>query len=208
MAAVAVFGGALSTLGIVAFGTLFRYREHPHASTTAAASSLPVSLLQDSSDYTQPWVSNRAAQDILTYLHASYPLILLFFFLTAFTVRSITTSRTEEEDDDQGSGSSQLGPGGKALLKKTPLHASKRPQQDILDFSRPRKLLFEWLSLAAALTFVGNAITIVSHALYARSEEWWCGQAAVVSLVIWSLGSGDILTLYRYTMSAPSWSTL
>lgn len=122
----------------------------------------------------KPWVSNRTAQDILTYTHIAYPLILLVFFLTVFTLRSIFTASS---DDSTQETEEQLGPGGKPLPKKT-----KRRKDDTrdLDFSRSRKLLFEWVSLAAALTYVGDAITVIVHALYARKEEWWCGQSVVV----------------------------
>ncbi|GAM85402.1 hypothetical protein ANO11243_034090 [Dothideomycetidae sp. 11243] len=125
----------------------------------------------------------RTAQNILTYLHSAYPLILLAFFIAAFTVRSIATSRAESDADEEVPDPSQLGPGGKPLPRKSPARLRKESQQDVLDFSRPRKLLFQWLSLGAAMTLVGNAVTVVVHALYARDEDWWCGQAMVIYVV-------------------------
>ena len=122
-----------------------------------------------------PWVSTRSAQSILTYLHFAYPLILLAFFITIFTLRSILTA---SKDNTVGATEEHIGPGGKPLPKKI----STETRSHDLDFSRPRKLLFMWLALGAALTFVGTAITIIVHALYARSEQWWCGQSVVVSL--------------------------
>lgn len=125
-----------------------------------------------------PWVSNNTAQRLLTTIQFAYPVILLFFFIAIFTLRSIVTSRSDKSEEQTSE--DQLGPGGKPLPKKKAPAASSK--QNALDFSRPRKLLFEWISLGVALTFVGNAITIIVHALYARSEEWWCGQAPVVSI--------------------------
>ena len=51
---------------------------------------------------------------------------------------------------------------------------------EALDFSKPRKLLFEWLSVAVVFTFAGNILVVIVHALYARKEQWWCGQAPTV----------------------------
>lgn len=125
-----------------------------------------------------PWVSNNTAQRLLTTIHFAYPVVLLVFFMAVFTIRSIVTSSSNKSGETTSE--EQLGPGGKPLpKKKAPLLNSNR---NMLDFSRPRKLLFEWISLGVALTFVGNSITVIVHALYARSEEWWCGQAPVVSI--------------------------
>lgn len=179
MAAV-VLGGLSSTLGIVLFSKLVQKRPHNDDASSSSPSLSPLlSYSADTPDLKQPWVSNHRAQGILTYLHIAYPLVLLVWFIVVFTLRSIATSRTEEEDvETDPSTPTQVGPGGKPLPKISPSRSDGK--QDVLDFSKPRKLLFEWLSLGAALTFVGNAITVVVHALYARNEDWWCGQAVVV----------------------------
>lgn len=130
-------------------------------------------------DTTSAWMSNNTAVQVLKVLHFAYPLILLVFFITTFTAYSIISASNGNDEKEQAP-EEHTGPGGKPLPKKTGANAGKR--QDVLDFSRPRKLLFEWLALGAALTFVGNAITIIVHALYSRSEQWWCGQATVVSI--------------------------
>ena len=130
---------------------------------------------------TRQWLSNEAALQLLKYLHFAYPLILLVFFITTFTAHSIIAANNHNDEEEQGP-EEHTGPGGKALPKKKGPNAAKT--KDVLDFSRPRKLLFEWLSLGATLTFLGNCITVVVHALYARDEQWWCGQATVVSLAL------------------------
>jgi hypothetical protein len=114
------------------------------------------------------WVAEHKAQRLLSIIHFAYPIVLLVYFLTTFTIRSILSAPKQESDDKTSE--PQLGPGGKPLPKK------KAPAEDkntFLDFSRPRKLLFEWLALAATLTLAGNAVTVVVHALYARKEEWF-----------------------------------
>ncbi|KAG9552746.1 hypothetical protein KCU97_g19394, partial [Aureobasidium melanogenum] len=70
----------------------------------------------------------------------------------------------------------------------------------------PRKLLFEWLSLAATLTLAGNAVTVVVHALYARKEEWWCGQATVVYIVGAFMVYTLILISIFDTQPSPTWA--
>jgi len=116
------------------------------------------------------------AAKFLDFLQYAYPIILLAFFLLAFTVRSIATSSSANSKADEPI----YGPGGKPLpLSKKAKKSSKSDPGPKL--SRPRKLVFEWLSVAACLTFVANAINVIVHALYARRHGWWCGQAPVVS---------------------------
>jgi hypothetical protein len=136
------------------------------------------------------WVAEHKAQRLLSIIHFAYPIVLLVYFLTTFTIRSILSAPSQDSDDKTSE--PQLGPGGKPLPKK------KAPAEDkntFLDFSRPRKLLFEWLALAATLTLAGNAVTVVVHALYARKEEWWCGQATVVSRIVINRHSTHVLSM-------------
>lgn len=137
------------------------------------------------------WPSNHTSIQVLKYLHFAYPLILIAFFITTFTAHSIFAANSATIDDDTRADGHHTGPGGKPLPKKAPGANGPGSNKSVLDFSRPRKLLFEWLALGAALSFVGNAITVVVHALYAREEQWWCGQAVVVRLALCALRSID-----------------
>lgn len=129
-----------------------------------------------SSNSSLPWVSDPVAQGVQTVVHIVHPILLLFLYLVAFTVRSITTA----SNDNDTKPAPQLGPLGKPLPAK---NAGKRepviPQE--LDFSKPRKLLFEWLSVGVLFSLLGNIVVVIVHALYAREERWWCGQATTVS---------------------------
>lgn len=129
-----------------------------------------------------PLVSNSTTRSLLLYLHYASPIVLLLFFLTAFTIRSVAASSSpnRNSNDLDTTDHAPTGPGGKPLPKRTPPRTppKKDPQAD--DLPRARKLLFEWLSVLVALTFVANAINIIVHALYGRSEQWWCGQSVVV----------------------------
>ena len=44
-----------------------------------------------------PFASDAVARRILNYTQVAYPIILLFVYLTAFTVRSISTARNDND---------------------------------------------------------------------------------------------------------------
>lgn len=128
----------------------------------------------------KPWVSSRTAQDLLLYIHFAYPPLLLALFLVAFTVHSIVTA---SKDTTIAVSPDQTGPGGKPLPKNTgPSARSKKTE--ITDFSRARKLLFDLLSVGVILTFVGNAVVVILHALIYRKDNWWCGQSVAVGFTL------------------------
>ncbi|KAL8907517.1 MAG: hypothetical protein Q9171_005832 [Xanthocarpia ochracea] len=125
----------------------------------------------------RPAKSNRTAQTILVYVHFGSPIILILFFLIAFTAHSIATASVDTTvKDPQG----QTGPGGKPLPRKP----RKTPQgNNGLDFSPARKLLFNWLSVGTIATFVANAVVVITHALVDREENYWCGQSVAIYIV-------------------------
>ncbi len=124
----------------------------------------------------RPWVSNQFAQNILIYVRYSYPVILLVFFLAATTTHAVVTASKDELVQPMPD---QTGPGGKPLPRTLSPGAKKKTQQTI-DFSPTRKLFFGWISVAAILTFLGDAVIIMVHALMDKENHWWCGQSAVV----------------------------
>ncbi|KAK1055369.1 ATP-binding cassette-type vacuolar membrane transporter Hmt1, partial [Friedmanniomyces endolithicus] len=145
-----------------------------------------------------PWVSNPTALLILHYLQVISPILLLALYVITFTVHSIVTAR---DDDDPTTAPEQLGPGGKPLPKKN--IDKKGPRlAEAYDFSKPRKLLFEWISLGVLATFAGNITVVIVHALVERGERWWCGQAPTIYLV----GSFMVYALFLVTLidSKPS----
>jgi hypothetical protein len=111
-------------------------------------------------------------------LQIGSPIANLLIYLIAFTIRSITTARNDNDIDHEPQ---QLGPGGKPLPTHNHNIKGAHPK-DSLDFSRPRRILFEWLSAGILLSLVGNIIIVLTHALYDRKHEWWCGQAPTVGL--------------------------
>ena len=48
------------------------------------------------------------------------------------------------------------------------------------EFTRPRRLLLEWLSVGVVFSLTANIIIVLVHALVARKEKWWCGEAPTV----------------------------
>ena len=125
------------------------------------------------------FLSDSVALQVRNYVQIAYPLVVLFVYLFAFTVRSIKTSR-RSSDALANDEPRQLGPNGKPLPAPKP----KKDGDSIraLDFSRARKLLFQWLTVGVACSLLGNIIVVIVHALYSRKEGWWCGVAPVVSL--------------------------
>ncbi|KAL8667541.1 MAG: hypothetical protein Q9168_007245 [Polycauliona sp. 1 TL-2023] len=138
----------------------------------------------------RPAVSNRTAQSILIYTHFASPIILVVFFLVAFTAHSIATASVDSTVKDP---KDQTGPGGKPL----PSTARKTSQETIaLDFSPARKLLFNWLSVGTIATFLANAAVVIAHALVDRKEHWWCGQ----SVAIYVVASFFVYTLFLISL--------
>ena len=138
-----------------------------------------------------PWVSHETAQDILIYTHYSSPVILVTFFLVAFTAHSIATASV---DTIVRPSTEQTGPGGKPLPQKVKPSAKERQQKNALDFSRGKKLLFEWLSVGTSLTFIGNAVVVILHTLFNRKDNWWCGESVAVCLYLETITEQTALT--------------
>ena len=121
----------------------------------------------------KPWLSDKTAQDILVYTHFSSPIILLAFFLIAFTAHSIATASSDAVVKPSAT---QVGPGGKPL----PQNTRGKFRKDALDFSRARKLVFIWLSVGTTVSFLGNAGVVIFHAVVQRKDNWWCGESVAV----------------------------
>lgn len=122
------------------------------------------------------YISNDHARSLLHVLHYVYPPLVIFWFLGAFTIRSIILAKPAEPVAPV----TQIGPIGKPLPPKQRRSEDKSKTVQ-LDFSRPRKLLFDWLSFLLTATFAANAANVIVQALARRDEGWWCGKSVVVS---------------------------
>jgi hypothetical protein len=150
------------------------------------------------------WSYAAPLRKTVTILQYAYPIVMLVFFLAAFTVRSIAASKSNANIAKP----TTTGPGGKPLPATDPTrNFVKKTAHD--DVTQTQKRLFEWVSLAAALTFVGNSTVVIAHALIKKEEEYWAGKATVVC--IGSLAAPDMFEARahytRSTSSAPSSST-
>ena len=126
-------------------------------------------------DSTELWFSNQVAAHILHVTHYAYPIILLLAFLLVFTFHSVYTAA---DDTVNSSGPKKTGPGGKPLPPTTRRSGKQTATETETDFSRSQKLTFNWLLVGVIISFVGNAVNTILHALVKR--PWWCGKATVV----------------------------
>jgi hypothetical protein len=118
-----------------------------------------------------------AVQLFFSILQIAYPLVVLFVYLVSFTTRSIATARNDNDESTQQT--TQLGPGGKPLPKHTKTAKNHR-DDEVADFTKPQKLLFQWLTVGVTFSLLGNIVVVLAHALVERKEGWWCGQSPTV----------------------------
>lgn len=123
------------------------------------------------------WEHASTLTPIVTVVQYAYPIFLLFFFLAAFTARSILSSNSNSNVAKP----TTTGPGGKPLPATDPTRNFVK-RQVLDDVTRSQKLVFNWLSLLAAVTFIGNAALVIAHAVIKRAEHWWSGKQVVVRL--------------------------
>ncbi|CAI6334926.1 unnamed protein product [Periconia digitata] len=115
---------------------------------------------------------------VVQFIQYANPVFLLLFFLVAFTVRSIVSSTSNRNVETP----TTTGPGGKPLPATDPTRNFVKDQAHD-DVTHTQKLVFAWLSVFAALTFIANAALTIIHAIIARSDHWWSGRAVVIYLV-------------------------
>jgi hypothetical protein len=143
-----------------------------------------------------PSLSAKIASQILLYTHFAYPLVVLVFFLIAFTANSILTASAVTEPSNSN------GPGGKPLPANKTTVELRENQREV---SPLRKAVFNWLSIAVIATFVGNAANVIVHALTERG--WWCGESVAVSRLPDSFERWLQIDFDRFTLCRPSFST-
>jgi hypothetical protein len=128
-------------------------------------------------DHQPRWRHAATLHSALTLLQYAYPLFMLGFFLAAFTIRSIAATKANSNIAKP----TTTGPGGKPLPATDPTrNFVKKTTHD--DVTPMQKGIFEWVSLATALTFFGNSVLVIAQALAKQSESWWCGQSVVVCI--------------------------
>lgn len=121
------------------------------------------------------WSHAASLRKTVTVLQYAYPIVLLFFFLVAFTLRSIAATNSNANIAKP----TTTGPGGKPLPATDPTrNFVKKAIHD--DVTQTQKRVFEWVSLTAALTFIGNSVLVIAHSLVMKKEHWWAGKSVVV----------------------------
>ena len=120
-----------------------------------------------------PWLSANIASQVLLYIHFAYPLVVLVFFLVAFTANSIWAASEVAEPANSN------GPGGKPLPANKNAESLRKLRKQQLEVGPLQKAVFNWLSIAVIASFVGNSVNVIVHALTERG--WWCGESVAVS---------------------------
>ncbi|KAH8600493.1 putative heavy metal tolerance protein [Bisporella sp. PMI_857] len=110
---------------------------------------------------------------LLDIIHFNYPWVLAVVFLVAFVIHSIRSAESHINNAPV-----LLGPGGKPLPRT--IKKSDRERYKLEDFSPIRKWAFINISAAVILTYLGNAVNIIVHALAKRDSGWWCGEAKAI----------------------------
>jgi ATP-binding cassette, subfamily B, vacuolar membrane transporter HMT1/ACLQ len=126
------------------------------------------------------WHGQNIVATVLAAVYYFSPVVLLFFFLVAFTIRSVRASSpptVEELNNGPTVSEILIGPGGKPLPQRK-LTGLQRRRDKANDFSLPRKLVFQWLSIGATSTFLCSAAAVITHVL--NEHQWWCGDQLVV----------------------------
>ncbi|KAL1958442.1 hypothetical protein VTO42DRAFT_4543 [Malbranchea cinnamomea] len=105
------------------------------------------------------------------------PVLLIIIFAVSFVAHSIITARKITPNVTVRSG-----PGGRPLPKRM-RSAAVVPTPVEREFSPKVKLLFKWLSVGVMFTFLVDAAVNISHTIFERRQQWWCGQSTVVYIV-------------------------
>jgi len=120
-----------------------------------------------------------AADRALDIVHYFSPIILFFFFLIVFIIRSIQVTTPLSTDNGNGHTPHPYGPGGKALPQRKAT-GLMREMDKKKDFPRSQKLVFVWLMMLATFTFVVSGVLLLIHWCKDHNNGWWCGQPVIV----------------------------
>lgn len=114
----------------------------------------------------------HAARELLEYLQTCYPVFFLLLFFVVFLASSMAKAGKLNEHDPH-----RVGPGGRPLPRRSRSSGVNVRKE----FSKNVKHVFNWLSVGVLVTFLADSAIYILHVMVARSENWWRGQASVVS---------------------------
>lgn len=125
-----------------------------------------------------------AAHELLQYLRFGYPPVLIAILFVVFLVHSSQVAK------DAGRNTKvQYGPGGKPLPRRTRIVMAVARDLPAELARNKSKGWFVWLNLFVLATYIAEAAIHMSHTIISKSEQWWCGQAVVVRLLLPELTS-------------------
>lgn len=123
--------------------------------------------------------SPDAAQVFLNYVCISDPIVLLIVFFVVFIAQSAYIAK---DAGNSANNAGQYGPGGKPLPKRTRAMMMLSRELPVELARKNSKALFLGLTLGVLVAYLAEAAVHMVHALTAKEQQWWPGQAVVVSL--------------------------
>ena len=118
------------------------------------------------------------ARRILAVTKTASPAVILSIFLLGFIIYGIVTAPS---DDGKVEVHAKRGPGGRPLPMRRKSASQVKEAARVRDFTPNAKLVFRSLSVGILATLLVNAAAIILQTLIYREDQWWPGQAAVVS---------------------------
>ena len=117
--------------------------------------------------------------EVLQYFRISYPIVVLVVFFFVFILHSSNVAKQNEAGNIGDA--AHIGPGGKRLPKRTRVMMMVARELPVELARKKSKAVFLWLTILLLFTYVGDAVLDMTHVMVAKSQQWWCGQAVVVS---------------------------
>jgi len=125
----------------------------------------------------------------LEFLRIAYPIVLLLVFFGASIAESVQAAKRAKANDREV----QYGPNGKPLPKR--LRTQTCATQSARHKHRGREnYVFACFTTCVLGTLVADGAIRIAHVIFAKSEQWWCGQAVVVSYVVYRRNQGTNLS--------------
>ena len=127
-----------------------------------------------------PLVPPAKCREILGITKTAYPAIIFLVFLIGFIAYGVVNA---PDDSDKVKVHPTLGPGGRPLPQRRKSANQVKDAVKVKDLSKNAKLVFRMISSGLLLTWAINSAQLILQVIIYRKDQWWPGQAAVVSQI-------------------------